>query len=318
MMEGEHPPDSVDLSPAETERVRERVRLMLGISARTNRFRGGILHAAARLTPQEAAIVADLERHGLDVTQLRDLLLGAHVLVDQPELYERWLFPDKSHQRISSHHPEIDKRTYPDYGMRGPLVREKLHGRTAHGTWLQLEKTPATMTAGKRKLPTLTDLKHLADYVVYRLTRSNVGPWGRSGATEKRPMYLSPDLGVRVPIPEKVSDELTGVISQIEESDDVTSVSAMASRFPPPDRANDLAELTFTGIAQGRGLFGGSSVWSTPSSSDTASELLRGQVQRPALSLPEPGTTRQAIVRLGDGRELTYSMRLSATTEPPA
>ena len=242
---------------------------------------------------------------------------GAHVLVDQPELYERWVFPHKSHQRMSSHHPEIDKRTYPDYGMRGPLVREKLHGRTAHGTWLQLEKTPATMTAGKIKLPSLTDLKHLADYVVYRVTRSNVGPWGRSGATERRPMYLSPDLGVCVPIPEKVNDELTGVISEIEESDDVTSVSDMAYRFPPPDRANDLAELTFTGIAQGRGLFGGASVWSTPSSSDQSAELLRKQVQRPAWSVPELGKTRQSTVEVGD-RTLTYAIRLAASQEAPA
>ena len=316
-MDGDEPFGSVDLSPAETARVRERVRLMLEVSSRSNRFRRGILQAAARLTPHEAAIVADLERHGLDVTQLRDLLHGAHVLVDQPELYERWVFPHKSHQRMSSHHPEIDKRTYPDYGMRGPLVREKLHGRTAHGTWLQLEKTPATMTAGKVKLPSLTDLKHLADYVVYRVTRSNVGPWGRSGATERRPMYLSPDLGVCVPIPEKVNDELTGVISEIEESDDVTSVSDMAYRFPPPDRANDLAELTFTGIAQGRGLFGGASVWSTPSSSDQSAELLRKHFQRPAWSVPEPGKTRQSTVEVGD-RTLTYAIRLAASQEAPA
>ena len=317
-MNAEQPTGSVDLSPAETARVRERVRLMLEISARANRFRRGVLQAAAHLTPHEAAIVADLERHGLDVTQLRDLLHGAHVLVDQPELYERWVFPHKSHQRMSSHHPEIDKRTYPDYGMRGPLVREKLHGRTAHGTWLQLEKTPATMTAGKVKLPSLTDLKHLADYVVYRITRSNVGPWGRSGATERRPMYLSPDLGVRVPIPGKVSDELTGVISEIEESDDVTSVSDMASRFPPPDRANDLAELTFTGVAQGRGLFGGASLWSTPSTSDKAGDLLRAQMQRPAWLVPEPGEVRRATVPLGEDRELTYSIRLGNIADAPA
>ena len=316
-MDGDESFGSVDLSPAEAARVRERVGLMLELSSRSNRFRRGIHRAAARLTPHEAAIVADLERQGLDVTQLRDLLHGAHVLVDQPELYERWVFPHKSHQRMSSHHPEIDKRTYPDYGMRGPLVREKLHGRTAHGTWLQLEKTPATMTAGKVKLPSLTDLKHLADYVVYRVTRSNVGPWGRSGATERRPMYLSPDLGVRVPIPEKVSDELTGVISEIEESDDVTSVSDMAYRFPPPDRANDLAELTFTGIAQGRGLFGGASVWSTPSSSDKSAELLRKQVQRPAWSAPEPVKTSQSTVQVGD-RTLMYAIRLAASQEPPA
>ncbi|MFZ0091876.1 MAG: hypothetical protein WAL63_20405 [Solirubrobacteraceae bacterium] len=310
-------PDPVDLSPAETERIRERVRRMLEISARSGRFRGGLLQATARLTPEEAAIVADLERHGLDVTQLRDLLQGAHVLVDQPELYERWLFPDKSHQRISSHHPEIDKRTYPDFGMRGPLVREKLHGRTAHGTWLQLEKTPATMTAGKRKPPTLTDLKHLVDYVIYRVTRSNVGPWGRSGATERRPMYLSPDLGVRVPIPPQVSDELTSVISSIEESDDVTSASPdLAERFPPPDRANDLQELTFTGVAQGRGLFGASSVWSTSSSSRSASDDLHDGVDRSGWSPPDPGLTRETTVRLNDDHELAYAVRLTEPVGP--
>ena len=71
----------------------------------------------------------------------------------------------------------------------------KLHGRTAHGTWVQLEKTPASF--GKRKLPSWQDVLHLADYFMYRLTRSNIGPWGRSGATERRPMYLSPDLRAR-------------------------------------------------------------------------------------------------------------------------
>lgn len=205
----------------ETERIRNRVRLMVEISARPGVYRRGLEKAAARLTPEEAAVLADLESHGLNVLQLRDVLRGAHVLVDEPTLYERWLFPKVSHQRLSSHHPNVDKRQYPDIGMRGPLLREKLHGRTAHGTWVQLEKTPASF-GGARKLPSWQDVMHLMDYVMYRLTRSNIGPWGRSAATERRPMYLSPDLGARVPIPQEASDELTGVVSTIEEADDVT------------------------------------------------------------------------------------------------
>ncbi len=304
------------LSPEETERVRTRVRLMIEISARGARFRGGLAQAAERLTPEEAAVVADLETHGLDVIQLRNLLWGAHVLVDESYLYERWLFPGVSHQRISSHHPEVDKREYPDYGMRGPLVREKLHGRTAHGTWLQLEKTPATMTAGKRKPPTWNDVKHLVDYVIYRLRRSNVGPWGLSGMTEKRPMYLSPDLGVRVPIPEAVSDELTRVISAIEADDDVTSASPeLAARFPPPDRADDLRELTFTGIAQGRGLFGSSDVLTTKAASGPARELRSHGYEAPSWSLPEPGATRPATIELGNDRRLAYAVRTSPAPE---
>ena len=77
-------------------------------------------------------------------------------------------------------------------------MREKLHGRTAQGTWVQLEKTPAAF--GKKKLPSLTDLRHLWDFVVYRVTRSNVGPWGLSRLTERRPMYLSPVVAVPTPL----------------------------------------------------------------------------------------------------------------------
>ena len=96
-------------------------------------------------------VLADLEGHGLQVPQLHDVLCGGHVLVDDPELYEEWRFDKVSHPRLSSHHHDIDKKRYPDFGMRGQVVREKLHGRTRHGTWVQMEKTPAAF--GKRKLP---------------------------------------------------------------------------------------------------------------------------------------------------------------------
>jgi hypothetical protein len=177
------------LTRQRTEEVRDRVRLMIAITARAGAYRKGLLAAAAQLSPEEAAIIADLERHGLQVPQLHDVLCGGHVLVDDPQLYEDWRFAKVSHVRMSSHHKDIDKTRYPDIGMRGQVVREKLHGRTAQGTWVQLEKTPAAF--GQRKLPSLTDLRHLMDYVVYRVTRSNVGPWGLSRLTERRPMYLS-------------------------------------------------------------------------------------------------------------------------------
>jgi len=68
--------------------------------------------------PGRSAIISDLERHGLQVPQLRDLLRGGHVLVDDPQLYENWRFTEVSHLRISSHHRDIDKARYPDIGMR--------------------------------------------------------------------------------------------------------------------------------------------------------------------------------------------------------
>lgn len=126
---------------------------MIGITARAGAYRKGLIAAAERLSPEEAVIIADLERNGLQVPQLHDVLCGGHVLVDDPRLYEDWRFAKVSHPRVSSHHHDIDKTLYPDIGMRGNVVREKLHGRTAQGTWVQLEKTPAAF--GKNKLPGL-------------------------------------------------------------------------------------------------------------------------------------------------------------------
>src|SRR6185437_9213490 len=226
----------------QAEETRDRVRLMIEITARDGAYRKGLLAAARHLSPEEAMVIADLERHGLQVPQLRDVLCGGHVIVDDTELYENWRFPRVSHQRLSSHHRDIDKKLYPDIGMRGLVVREKLHGRTAQGTWLQLEKTPAVF--GKRKLPTLDDVRHLLDYITYRVTHSNVGPWGLSRWTELRPIYLSPDLAVPTPLSPPVAASLATALRQIEADDDVTAASGdLARRFAPPERTDPSREL---------------------------------------------------------------------------
>ena len=263
-------------TPAEqrAELVRTRVRLIIEITARAGAYRRGLLSAAQHLSPEEAEIITDLERHGLQVPQLHDVLCGGHVLVDDPQLYEKWRFARVSHLRISSHHRDIDKSLYPDIGMRGQVVREKLHGRTAQGTWVQLEKTPAAF--GKRKLPSLTDVRHLVDYVVYRVTRSNVGPWGLSRLTERHPMYLSPLLAMPTSLAPAVAGSLVSALRRIEADDDATAVSRdLAARFPPPQRADPASELgqTLTGRA-GRGLFGNSEVWVTETPSQAAAVVL--------------------------------------------
>jgi hypothetical protein len=300
--------EPVPLKGSETERVRTRVRLMVEITARRGQYRAGLVAAAKRLTPGEAAIIADLEAHGLDVQQLQEVLCGAHVLVDEPRLYERWRFP-ASRSRLSSHHTTIDKQQFPDIGLKGPLVREKLHGRTQAGTWVQLEKTPAA-AGGWLRLPSMSDLWHLADYLVYRVTKRNVGPWGLSGVTERRPMYLSPDLGVTMPLPAAAEAELTGALERIEADDDVTSASPdLAARFSPPDRANTLAELVFVpGARSGRGLFGSSDVWITETPSPPARELLIREHEAPAWTLPPAPRAARATLDLGE-REVAYAVR---------
>ena len=272
------------LTSEQTELVRTRVRLLVEITARAGKYRNGLLAAAAQLSPEEAAIIVDLSRHGLQVPQLRDVLCGGHVLVDDPELYEKWRFESVSHLRISSHHRDIDKSRYPDIGMRGQLVREKLHGRTAQGTWVQLEKTPAAF--GKGKLPSVNDLRHLVDYVMYRITRSNVGPWGLSRLTERRPMYLSPDVAMPTPLPPAIAASLTSALHQIEADDDTTAVSQdLAARFPPPERADPVAELgRMLSERGGRGLFGNSGVWVTETPSPMAAAILGQERRQPAMS----------------------------------
>ena len=267
-------PESGALSAEQTEVVRTRVRLLIEITAREGAYRKGLLAAAEHLSPEEAAIISDLARNGLQVSQLHDVLCGGHVLIDDPQLYEDWRFTRVSHLRISSHHRDIDKARYPDIGMRGQVVREKLHGRTAQGTWVQLEKTPAAF--GKRKLPSVNDIRHLMDYVLYRLTRSNVGPWGLSQLTERRPMYLSPDLAVPVSLPAPVAESLALSLRRISAADDTTAVSRdLAGRFRPPGAADPSNELgrALPGRT-GRGLFGSSKVWVTESPVRKTAEIL--------------------------------------------
>src|SRR4051794_16176146 len=109
--------EPVSLSGEATERARTPERPTVEVTARPGAYRRGLALAARRLTPAEAAVVADLERHGLDVVQLREVLCGAHVLVDDPGLYERWRFP-RTRERLSSHHRTIDKSRFPDLGLK--------------------------------------------------------------------------------------------------------------------------------------------------------------------------------------------------------
>jgi hypothetical protein len=195
------------------------------------------------------------------------------VLVDNPQLYDDWRHAKGARERISSHHKQIDKKQWPDIGMRGSVVREKLHGRTAQGTWVQLEKTPAAF--GKKKLPSLDDLRHLVDYFTYKITRSNVGPWGLSRKTERRPMYLSPDVSMPQSLPSAIAASLGNALKKLEEGDDTTAVSAdLAGLFPPPEREDPTDELGRSmANGAGRGLFGNSNVWISETRSGTAAAI---------------------------------------------
>jgi hypothetical protein len=180
-------PQDVETRSPESER--RRLSLLVKIAASAGDFSPKLAVAVDHATDAEVRVMSDLVRSGMSVPDLVGLLQGAHVLVGDDDLYERWIFPT-SRRRMSSHHRNVDKNATPDYGLDGPLVRESLHGKAEVGTWVQLERTKATFQWGK--LPTWSDAVHIRDYVLYRITGKNVGPWGLSAHVDTRPMLLHP------------------------------------------------------------------------------------------------------------------------------
>lgn len=168
---------------------RLRLAMLITVAGTAGQFSPKLASAVVDASDEEVKVMSDLLDHGLSIPELISVLKGAHVIVGDDSLYEQWIFPS-SHQRISSHHRSVDKRATPDYGLDGPLVRESLHGKAPLGTWVQLERSAAQFRLGA--LPTIADLIHLRDYLIYRVTGMNVGPWGLSTLVDTRPMVLRP------------------------------------------------------------------------------------------------------------------------------
>ena len=171
------------------ESDRRRIGMLVKIAATAADFSPKLARAVDQASDFEVQVMADLLERGLSVPDLVHFLQGAHVIVGEDALYERWIFPT-SRKRMSSHHRTVDKGTTPDYGLDGPLVRESLHGKAPLGTWIQLERTRVTCQWGR--LPSWTDVVHFRDYAIYRITGKNVGPWGLSAIVDTRPMVLRP------------------------------------------------------------------------------------------------------------------------------
>ena len=247
---------------------------MIEITARAGSYRKGLLAAAAHLSPEEAAIIADLERHGLQVPQLHDVLCGGHVLVDDPELYEDWRFAKVSHLRVSSHHKDIDKARYPDIGMRGPGGPGETARPDGPGHLGAAGKDAGRLRPAQAAQPDRHPASHgLRGVPGDPQQRRPVGPVPADRAAADVPVpgpgrpYLAGAGGGGVDGP---------ALRRIERDDDVTSASQdLAARFPPPDRpdpANELGEA-LPGRA-GRGLFGNSDVWVTETPSRIAVAIL--------------------------------------------
>ncbi|MEI6805668.1 MAG: hypothetical protein WCK49_04085, partial [Myxococcaceae bacterium] len=120
--------------------------------------------------------------------QLDEIFSGAHVVVegDKAKLYEAIKNDPrtKAYERISSHESRD-----PQYGL---ILEEGagtlLTGTTASGdTWFQFEGAPWGSEASLKN-----NLSHAKDYVVYKATGKNQGPFGSSHYRDANPLKLKP------------------------------------------------------------------------------------------------------------------------------
>jgi hypothetical protein len=93
-------------------------------------------------------------------------------------------------------------------------------------------------------------------------------------------------VAMPTPLPPAVAASLTSALRQIEADDDTTAVSRdLAARFPPPERADPVAELgQMLSGRGGRGLFGNSGVWVTETPSPMAAAILSQERGQPTAS----------------------------------
>lgn len=128
-------------------------------------------------------IIQLLNARGVNCTA--EIFRGAHIRVeDDGELYERWANLKRARKRISSH-PSI--KGTKQYGIEGPWVHEILFGVVEEDgkrkTFFQLENTAWSPGIANR-------LGHATDAIEYFFTNKNIGPYGKSDHTDKKPILL--------------------------------------------------------------------------------------------------------------------------------
>ena len=161
---------------------------------------------------------------------------------------------------------------------------------------------------------------HLVDFVVYRVTKRNVGPWGLSAVTERRPMYLSPQLMTTVPLPHGTTRRLTATLAQLDAEDQVVhnarhTHSDLVRRFLGPLREDPLVEL-----APGPGVGGVGACSAIPRYGSLSlqrpppAELLSGAGRSDRWTLPVAVAARPIEIRVGD-RRLRLAARVPAKAQ---
>lgn len=134
---------------------------------------------------EEKALLRALLGQMDDMMQVAHLFKGGHLMLEDNGEIHRQMSAMKSRMdrsKSSSHQSDS-----PQYSIQGHLFKEALAGtRTRHDkkyTWLQLEGHPVN---------SFTNLiLHLLDFLKYKWYGKNVGPYGMSEFTERKPLILT-------------------------------------------------------------------------------------------------------------------------------
>jgi len=120
----------------------------------------------------------------LSLEQFKKVLCGAFVSVeDNGAIFEEWQTLQRIKSRISSHASDGKQ-----YCLRGEFVKEMLFGSTItfldnkRISWFQLEAHPLTNP--------ITLVLHGLDFVKYKITGHNQGPYGTSEHTDRNPLHI--------------------------------------------------------------------------------------------------------------------------------
>lgn len=109
-----------------------------------------------------------------------EVMSGAHVwIMDQGDSYRAWKQLRSKDDRPSSH-PSDDTQ----YSVDGPFCHSILFSKFGNHTWVQLENNPFS------RFP-LFLLSHGMDFLAYKISGNNQGPYGSSQFTDKNPLRVA-------------------------------------------------------------------------------------------------------------------------------
>ena len=141
-----------------------------------------LMKRLVRCKDHEERVLKDLDqRFVFSTAHLKEMLMGAHIrLDDKGKTYQEWAKMAVVQARISSHPSDGQQ-----FSIKGALIKELLFSAISDSgktfTWFQLENHPVSFGS---------ILRHMIDYVKYKISAANQGPYGSSPITDLQPLCI--------------------------------------------------------------------------------------------------------------------------------